>query len=421
MLPESPKSPKSPEPLESRIPEFARSLRARDFRLYFSGQAISLLGSWIQQVALVWLVYRITGSAALLGVTTFVALVPQLLVGPLAGAWIDRQDKRRWLIGVQSLLGLQALTLAGLSAAGWIGPALIVAMSALLGVLNSFDAPLRHALISAYVRDKDDLPNALALNSMLVNGGRFIGPPIAGLLLGLTSEATCFALNALSFLSLIVAVLRAEGRPLQRAVGSVGRVFKEGARYVWSTWSVRVLIAALAVVNLTASSYATLLPILAKDVFLGDARTLGLLWGAAGGGAFVGTSTLAGVKSLPRLTVGVIAAVALCAAGLAVTGVGGLLALACLGLAMIGFGVAVSNAGINMLLQSSAPDALRGRVVSFFMAARFGADAIGGLLAGLLAAWLGVRHTLWVEGVVLGVCLILLFKRRERLKAAFGS
>lgn len=402
---------------ERRVPESIRALRSANFRLYFFGQAVSLLGSWIQQVALVWLVYRLTGSAALLGVTTFTSLAPQLLIGPLAGAWIDKQDKRRCLIIVQSLLATQALTLAVLTALGWIGPTLIVAMSLLLGVLGSFDAPLRHSLINAFVESREDLPNALALNSMLVNGGRFFGPPIAGLLLGLSSEAVCFGLNALSFMALIFAVLRADGRMPEPVRGPVGRVFKEGARYVWDTWYVRVLIGVVIGVNLTASSYATLLPILAKDVFLGDAKTLGWLWGGAGGGAFLGTVMLTRVRSLARLSQGVVAAVAISAVALVGIGASHLPALAFAGLVLLGFGITVCNAGINMLLQSSTPETMRGRVVSFFMATRFGFDAIGGLAAGLLAAWWGVQAALWIEGVLLFVCLGFLFSHRGRLES----
>jgi MFS family permease len=157
-----------------------RALAHRNYRFYFVGQAVSILGSWIQQVSLSWLVYRITGSAALLGVTAFCALVPQLLVGPLAGAWIDKQDKKKWLLAAQALLAVQAFVLAFLTWMDWIGPTLIVLMSLLLGLVNSFDTPLRQSLINSFVGQKEDLPNALALNAMLFNSGRFIGPPLAG-------------------------------------------------------------------------------------------------------------------------------------------------------------------------------------------------------------------------------------------------
>jgi len=171
----------------------------------------------VQQVALAWLIYRLTGSAALLGVTTFVALVPQLLLGPLAGAWIDRHDKRRLLMLTQALLGLQAAALAILTATQHIGPASIVACSALLGVLNALDTPLRQSLLSRFVDAREDLANALALNAMLINAARFLGPPLAGLLLGMTGEATCFALNALSYLGLLAGLMLIRIEPSARA------------------------------------------------------------------------------------------------------------------------------------------------------------------------------------------------------------
>ena len=270
------------DPSTRRLPGPLRALEHRSFRLYFFGQAVSILGSWIQQVAMAWLVYRLTGSAALLGVTAFAALIPQLLVGPLAGAWIDKHDKRRWLLRVQGLLAAQALVLAGLTWMGWVGPGLLVSMALLLGVLNSFDTPLRQSLISVFVERREDLPNALALNAMLFNTGRFVGPPVAGLLLGLTSEAACFALNALSFVALFVAVASVKVPAMPRAQGTVGDVFKEGLAYAWHTWTVRMLIIVLMALNLTASAYAVLLPVFAAEVFAGDARTLGLLWGEIG-------------------------------------------------------------------------------------------------------------------------------------------
>src|SRR6218665_3994922 len=187
----------------STWPSALRALRHRNFRLYFFGHSISTLGTWIQQVALAWLVYHLTNSAALLGITTCAALLPQLLVGPLAGAWIDRHDKRRLLILVEGLLGIQALVLALLTHTGHITPELLVAMAALLGVLNAVDTPLRQSLLSQFVDDRADLPNALALNAMLFTLSRFIGPPLAGLLLGFVSEAVCFALNAFSYLALM--------------------------------------------------------------------------------------------------------------------------------------------------------------------------------------------------------------------------
>lgn len=403
------------------LPAGMRALAHRNFRLYFTGQAISILGSWIQQVALAWLVYRLTGSAALLGITAFCGLIPQLVVGPLAGAWIDKHDKRKWLIGVQSLMAVQAFVLAGLCWMDWIGTSFIVLMALVLGVLSSFDAPLRQSLIGSFVGSRDDLPNALALNAMLFNAGRFIGPPIAGLLLGLTSEAFCFAINGFSFLALIAAILVVRSQPPLRATGSVGQVFKEGVLFAWHTWVIRMLIITLIALNLTASAYAVLLPVFARDVFAGDATTLGWLWGAAGCGAFVSTVFLATRKTVSGLIAAVVSGVAISAVALLVFGATTRLPLALAAMAGLGFGISVCNVGINMILQSSAPEQLRGRIVSFFTSARFGFDALGGLFAGFVAVALGAGQTMLVEGAALTVFAIFLLTLRQRLTAQVSA
>lgn len=398
------------------LPGPIRALAHRDFRFYFFGQAVSILGSWIQQVAMSWLVYRLTGSAVLLGVTTFSALIPQLLVGPLAGAWIDKQDKRRWLIGVQTVLAAQALLLAVLTWSGLVGPVFLVAMSLLLGVLNSFDTPLRQSLIGNFVGRREDLPNALALNAMLFNAGRFVGPPAAGLLLAVSSEAACFAINSLSFMALVGALTFVKGQPAARAQGSMGHVFREGVRYAWQTWEVRMLIVILIAVNVTASSYAVLLPVFAKDVFAGDAQTLGWLWGAAGCGAFGSTVFLATQKSIPGLVQAVTVGVLVSALALVAFSATPFLPLALLSMVFLGFGISVCNVGINMLLQSVTPGPLRGRVISFFTSARFGFDAIGGLVAGFVAAAFGAGVALRGEGLLLLAFLLFLLSRRARLR-----
>lgn len=387
-----------------------RALGHRPFRLYFCGQAVSILGSWIQQVALAWLVYRLTGSAALLGLTAFAALAPILVVGPLAGAWIDRHDRRRLLMQVQVALFVQAAVLAGLTWFELIGPTLIILMSISLGILNAFDTPLRQSLIPVMVGGRADLPNALALNAMLFNLGRFVGPPVAGLMLGFMSEVACFLLNAFSYLALLWGVAAMRLAPNAKAGGSVGHVFKEGVRYAFDTWPIRTLLIVLALLNLTASAYAVLLPVFAKEVFHGDARTLGLLWGAAGCGAFAATLLLATRKSV-RATLNlaifcvILAALALLAFPLAPQ-----LAIALPALATLGFGISGANVGINTVMQTIAPDRLRGRVVSFFSSIRFGLDAVGGLIAGSIAALTSAPAALLGEAAILvavGVWLLL--------------
>ncbi|MDP3511494.1 MAG: MFS transporter [Sulfuritalea sp.] len=404
-----------------KLPASMRALAHRPFRLYFFGQAVSILGSWIQQVALAWLVYRLTGSAALLGLAAFAALAPILVVGPLAGAWIDRHDRRRLLMQVQVLLFIQAGALAALTWFELIGPSLIILMSLSLGLLNAFDTPLRQSLIPVMVGGRDDLPNALALNAMLFNLGRFIGPPIAGLMLGFMSEAACFLLNAFSYLALLWGVAAMRLVANARAAGSVGHVFKEGVRYAFDTRPIRTLLIVLALLNLTASAYAVLLPVFAKEVFHGDARTLGLLWGAAGCGAFVATLMLATRQSVRATLNLAIFCVVLAALALLAFPLSADLVIALPALAALGFGISGANVGINTVMQTIAPDRLRGRVVSFFSSIRFGLDAIGGLLAGSIAALSSAPAALLGEAALLIATGAWLLSRAGRLRHSLPS
>lgn len=381
-------------------PRSLRALRHRNFRLYFIGHAISTLGTWIQQVALSWLIYRLTDSVALLGLTTFAALIPQLLVGPFAGAWIDRHDKRRLLIMVEMALALQALVLAALTASEQIGPTLIVTMAALLGVLNAVDTPLRQSLLSQFVDDRQDLPNALALNALLFTLSRFIGPPLAGLLLAVVSEAVCFTLNAASYLGLVIGLICIKQLPSPRASGSFRNVFHEGLRYALDNRQVKRLMLSVMVINLTASSYVVLLPVFARDIFAGDARTLGWLWGAAGLGSLAASVLLAGNCTTSPLGRLILASAASSALAMLLFAASTHLWLSLLAMALLGFGITICNVGTNILLQSQAPEALRGRVVALYTSTRFGFDAIGGL-AGLLAARLGAPSVLLGAGALL--------------------
>ena len=378
-----------------------RALRHRNFQIYFAGQGLSTLGKWIQQVALSWLAYHLTGSAVLLGTIAFLTLLPQLLLGPVAGAWADRHDKRRLLIGVQAILAVQSLALAVMTWQQWMGTETIIAMALILGLLNSLETPLRQALISGFVGDPADLPNALVLNAMLINAARFIGPPLAGFLITWHGEAGCFLLTAVAFAMLLIGLVKVQSAQQARASGSTGEMFREGLRYLWGTLSVRRLLLTVVMVNLFASCYAVLLPILAKNVFAGDAQTLGWLWGAAGAGAFLATLFLAFAASSSNLHRVIVGGTLTCAVSLCAVAANLPLLYTLIALAGLGFGITVSNVSTNMTLQSSAPDLLRGRVIAFYIAMRFGFEAIGGLLAGLIAAWLSVQWTLAIAGVSL--------------------
>ncbi|MBF8694975.1 MFS transporter [Pseudomonas fulva] len=388
-------------PPRTRWPSAVRALGHRNFQVYFAGQGVSTLGKWVQQVALSWLAYHLTGSAVLLGLITFLSLAPQLVIGPLAGAWIDRHDKRRLLIVVQSILVVQSAVLGLATWAHWVDGPFIAAMALLLGLLNAVETPLRQALIASFVDDPADLPNALVLNAMLINAARFVGPPLAGGLIAVAGEAACFALTAVAFTALLVGLLKVQAKASPRATGSTAQVFREGLVYLWREQGVRQLLFNVIMVNLLASCYAALLPILAKSVYAGDARVLGWLWGAAGAGAFVATLVLAVGGALPRLRQFIEMGAGLCALALLGLCWAGQLQLALLALVVLGFGITLSNVSTNMQLQSQAPGHLRGRVIAFYIAMRFGFEALGGMAAGLLAARVGAPATLGAAGAVL--------------------
>jgi MFS family permease len=388
-------------------PAPVRALSHRNFQVYFVGQGLSTLGKWIQQVALSWLAYHLTGSAVLLGAIAFLTLLPQLLIGPLAGAWSDRHDKRRLLIGVQTLLALQSLALAVLTWQHWMGQEVIIVMSLLLGLLNALETPLRQALIGGFVDDPKDLPNALVLNAMLINAARFVGPPLAGFLINWCGEAGCFLATSVAFGMLLVGLMKIKSAPQPKAKGSTGQIFREGLRYLWTTVHVRRLLISVIMVNLLASCYSVLLPILAKNVFAGDAQTLGWLWGAAGAGAFVATLYLAFAGSSSNLHRIIFWGTVVCALSLCAVAANPPLILTLLALSGLGFGITISNVSSNMTLQSNAPEVLRGRVIAFYIAMRFGFEAVGGLLAGMIAAALGVQMTLLIAGSLLAVYLLV--------------
>ncbi|WP_369992202.1 MFS transporter [Pseudomonas xanthosomatis] len=393
-----------------------RALSHRNFQIYFAGQGVSTLGKWVQQVALAWLAYHLTGSAVLLGLITFLSLAPQLLIGPVAGAWIDRHDKRLLLIIVQLVLIVQSAVLAGATWLQWVDGRFIAAMALLLGLLNALETPLRQALIGSFVDNPADLPNALVLNAMLINAARFVGPPLAGALIALAGEAACFALTAVAFVALLGGLLKVRGSASPRASGSTAQVFREGLAYMWQTRSVRQLLVNVIMVNLLASCYAALLPILAKAVFSGDAQVLGWLWGAAGAGAFVATLALAVGGALPRLRQFTDAGALLCAVALTGLWLAQAMPLALLALAVLGFGITLSNVSTNMQLQSGAPGHLRGRVIAFYIAMRFGFEAMGGMAAGLLAARWGAPATLGIAGAVLLLGLLGQYAMRRRCR-----
>jgi MFS family permease len=377
-----------------------RALRHRNFRLFYAGQTISLLGTWIQNIALSWLVYRTTGSGFLLGLVTFCNQIPLLVFTPFAGLFSDRLDRRKVLVAAHSLAAIHALTLGLLTLAGIIRIWQILILGFLYGLIMAFETPARQSLISQMVDSREDLPNAIALNSVLMNSGRLIGPSIAGLLLVFIDEGWCFLINSASFAAIIVSVvmMRVPPRKSPGMRRSLAHDLRVAARYAWRTRPIRLFLAVVALISLTASPYTVLMPIFARDVFGGDAHTLGFLVGCAGLGAVIGTAFLAtrpDVFELSRLMPFTSAGAGI---ALMLVGVSRIYWLSLAFMACLGFGIIVTAASVNMMIQTLVEEDKRGRVISFYATAFLGMAPIGGLIAGSLAGQLGAPAAAMING-----------------------
>ncbi|MET0683561.1 MAG: MFS transporter [Casimicrobiaceae bacterium] len=390
-----------------------RALRYRNFRLFFIGQGLSLMGTWLQQVAMGWLTYRISGSVWLLGVVAFCGNVGILAFGTFAGVVADHVHRRRALRVTQSLMLLQALILAGLTWSGHIAVWHLIVLALWLGLVSALDVPLRQTLWVHLVEDRSDLPNAIALNSSLVNAARVIGPAVAGLLLAVVSEAVCFILNALSFVAVIVAISRMRWvrEPGPAAwEGGFWSKWVEGYRFVSTFAPTRAILLLLAVMSWMISPYSSLMPVYAKDIYGGGPQTLGFLLAAAGSGALASTLYLAGratVRGLGR----VIAAAALsCGLALAAFSYLSYLPLGLVLMFIVGGTFILTSASVNTILQTIVPDPLRGRVAGFFTLAFLGMVPLGSLAAGALAEGVGVRTTFALNGMIAAAAALLFWR-----------
>lgn len=399
-----------------RLPGLLHALHAPRYRRYFAGQAVSILGTWLQTVAMSWLVYRLTGSATLLGTTAFLAQSPQLLVSPLAGPLIDRWDKRRMFLIVQSGMVTQAVILAGLTASGLLVPWHLILLAGIFGLFNAVDVPLRQSMLAGLVDDRAMLRNAIALNASLFNGARFVGPPLAGAILAATSEAVCFALNALSFLAVALAVASLPAQPASGPSSGLLTALRDGLRFAITSLPIRRLLLGVAALNATGSAFMVLMPVVAKDVFGGTVETLGWLLGASGAGALVGTLLVASRKNTCQLVRLIVLGWILAAGNLALLAGTGWLSLAMLASLGIGMGITAVNVSTNALLQSLAPDTLRGRVMSSFTALRFGMDAVGGLMAGWLTHQFGVSPVLAIEAALVTAGTLWMWSRSASIR-----
>ncbi len=391
-----------------------RALNSRNYRRYFAGQLVSLAGTWMQQIAMTWLAYRLTGSAFILGVVGFASQLPILLFGSLGGVWSDRFDRRRLLMATQTLSMGQALVLAVLTWSGHISPPLLVLLAFLLGCVNSVDVPVRQAFAAQLVEDRKDLPNAIALNSFLMNAARFVGPALAGFFVAAFGEAVCFVLNAFSYLAVLVALAGIDTPRLVAKPSSALRALREGFGYVFAHREIRGFLLAVAAMSFLVTPYAVMMPLFAKETFGGDARTYGLLVGSAGAGSLLGSLYLAGHAGVDRLAGRVVSASTVAGLALAAFSVTGQLWLAFPILMLLGFSVIITIAGSNTLIQTWVEDVFRGRVMAIFAMAFLGIAPLGSLAIGSLAHAIGVRPTLLACGLLAAAIGLV---RRHRARA----
>jgi MFS family permease len=389
----------------SGLARIVRTLRYRNYRLFFIGQGISFVGTWMQRAALSWLVYRMTRSPFLLGLVDFSGQIPTLFFTPLAGVLADRWDRRRVLLVTQSFAMIQALLLTAVVVWGEARVWPILLLGLLLGVINAFDIPTRQAFVGEMVENREEIGNAIALNSSIVNGARLIGPSLAGLLIAAAGEWFCFLLNGVSYLAAIGALL-AMSLPARRPPEAGARLLKElkqGTRYAFGFAPIRSVLLQVALVALAGMPYMVLLPVFAKEVLRGEASTLGALMGATGLGALGGALYLASRRSVLGLGRVIVFSGGLFSLGLIGFALSRFLWLSLPLLFLTGFGMMVQFAACNTILQTISEEDKRGRVMSFYTLAFIGTAPFGSLLAGALADRIGAPATLILGA---GLCLL---------------
>jgi MFS family permease len=396
-----------------------RSLKYRNYRLFFSGQSISLIGTWMQRIAMPWLVYHMTGSALLLGVVSFAGQIPTFVLSPFAGVLTDRWNRYRVLLFTQIFSLIQAGVLALLCLAGVIRIWEIVGLSVILGCINAFDVPARHSFVIEMVENKEDLGNGIALNSMMFNGARLIGPSIAGMMLATTSEGVCFLLNAVSYIFVIASLLlmRLKPRETIKRDKQILTEFREGFRYTFGFAPIKHLLILLSISSLMGMSYTVLMPVFAKEILQGGSHTYGFLMGAAGFGALMGALFLASRKSVIKLGRIVPLSTILFGTGLLALSFSRIFPVSLILMVFVGLGMMMQTAASNTILQTITDDDKRGRVMSFYTMAIMGTAPFGSLLAGSMAKVIGTPVTIFAGGLSCIIGAIFFMRKLPELKA----
>jgi MFS family permease len=394
-----------------------RALRHRNYRLFFFGQTLSIIGNWVQQIAMAWLVYRLTESAWLLGVTGFAGQIAILVLAPFGGLWADRFDRHKLLLLTQALSAVPPVVLALLGYTGMIEVWHVVVMALLAGIINAVDTPIRLTFTTGMV-PREDLPSAIAMNALMQSLGRMIGPTVAGALLAVSTEAFCFVVNALSKAVIVGTVLMMVVAPQAAApVSSPWQQLREGARYAWELIPVRWLLPMVATISFMVTPYQTLMPIFAAEVYGGGAGMLGFLIGAAGCGGVIGMLALASRKDVRGLTRWVTFASFSAGIGVTVFALSPWLPLSLLAIAFTGFGVVVNGMSVSTMIQTIVDDRLRGRIMGIFSMAFLGMYPLGSLAGGALAAVVGAPATLALGGCICTAGALLLWRRMPALRA----
>lgn len=389
-----------------------RALRYRNYRLFFIGQTLSLIGTWMEGLAMSWLVYRITGSAAWLGTVSFAGQIPMFLASPYAGVMVERLDKRKLLLWTQVLFALTAGALAVLTLGGWIHPWHLVVLGIVNGTISAFDMPARQALVVRLVDNREDLANAIALNSTQFNLARLIGPPLAGIAIGVVGEGGCFAINTASFLAVIVSIAMMQIVPDAPLDGKSHwwHQLKEGASYAWGNLPIRAMLLLMAAVSFISGAYMVLVTVYAKTVYGGNELTLSFLTDAVAVGALTSALSLARRKSVRGLLSWISRSSGLMLLGVILFGLTRSVWEGLPALALVGFGAMMHMGATNTLIQTIAEDRVRGRIMSLYAMSFVGTMPIGSLVAGWLTPHIGPMWVL-VGGGAIGLISVLVFYR----------
>jgi MFS family permease len=394
-----------------------RSLKYRNFKLFFYGQSVSLIGTWMQKTAVSWLVYRLTGSAVLLGIVSFVSLIPSLILAPYAGSIVDRHNRYRILVITQVVSMLQAGALAFLILFKFYNIPAIIGLSLVQGIINAFDVTCRQSIMVEMVEDKADLPNAIALNSTMTNFARIAGPAVAGIILSTFGEDFCFFGNFLSYIPVLACLFMMKlntgviGKPQK----GIWQELQDGFKYVSGDRDLSSLILMLTVSSLFVIPFNTLMPIFAKDIFNGDAKTFSWFESAAGVGSVISAVYLANLKTDKNLVKIIIAASLVFGLSVLLVAYAGKLPFALIFMSFTGLGMMAQTSAINTYIQTHAIPAMRARAISYYVMAYQGMIPVGSLLVGWLANELGPRQAVFIEGMIglLATGVFVLYKRRQ--------